>query len=61
MFDIEHPDITAIRSTGYPLNYQPVEYYCDNCGSEIEDEVYEDDYHKLLCLDCLLAIHKKEW
>lgn len=61
MFGIEHPDITAIRATGYPLNYQPVEYYCDNCGQEIEDEVYEDFHHHLLCLDCLLAIHKKEW
>lgn len=58
--DLEHPDITAIRKTGYPLRYQPVEYYCDECGTVIDDEIYEDEDHKSLCLDCLLALHKKE-
>lgn len=58
--DLEHPDITAIRTYGYPLNHLPVEQWCEECGSEINGEVYEDETHDSLCLTCLLALHKKE-
>jgi hypothetical protein len=56
---LEHPDITAIRNYGYPLNHLPVEQWCEECGREIEDEVYEDEDHKSLCVNCLLSLHKK--
>ena len=60
MFDIEHPDITAIRATGYPLNYQPEEHWCEECGKNITDEtIYEDGSHEFLCADCLLALHER--
>ncbi len=32
---------------------------CEVCGAKIEeDDGYYDFFHRLLCLDCLKAIHK---
>ena len=56
----DHPEITWAERTGYPSWNQPVDIVCDNCGDIIEDEVYEDELHNCLCLDCLLKLHLKE-
>ena len=58
--DLEHPDITEMLRYGYPLSHLPVEQWCEECGCEIDGEIYEDETHKSLCVDCLLALHKKE-
>lgn len=58
--DIEHPDITWCLITGYPSWNQPREIYCECCGDIIDDEVYEDEYHDCICLDCLMKTHLKE-
>lgn len=60
--DLEHPEITWARKTGYPSFAQPKKYYCEVCGKDITDlDKYEDDRHKYLCEDCLLFYHKKDW
>lgn len=61
MFTIpDHPEISMAMKTGYPSWNQPSEIRCDNCGDFIEDEVYEDELHDCLCLDCLLKLHLKD-
>ena len=57
---MQHPEITWVERTGYPSWNQPVNIVCDNCGEVIDDEVYTDEYHESLCLDCLLKLHLKE-
>lgn len=57
---MQHPEITWAERTGYPSWNQPVDIVCDNCGDVIDDEVYTDEYHENLCLDCLLKLHLKE-
>ena len=57
---IQHPEITWAEHTGYPSWNQPQDIYCDRCGDIIDDEVYEDEYHDCLCLDCLMKTHLKE-
>ena len=63
MINIEHPDITASRATGYPSWYEPEEecIRCCECGRIIPDdkEVYECNTHATLCEDCLKLLHKK--
>lgn len=60
--DLEHPEITCARLTGYPSFAQPKKYYCQECGEDITDEdKYEDEYHNYLCESCLLYFHKKDW
>ena len=56
---MQHPEITWAERTGYPSWNQPRDIRCDECGHDIEDEVYEDEYHETLCLDCLLKLHLK--
>ena len=56
---MQHPEITWAERTGYPSWNQPRDIQCDECGDIIEDEVYEDEYHETLCLDCLLKLHLK--
>ena len=56
---IQHPEITWAERTGYPSWKQPRDIQCDECGDIIEDEIYEDEYHETLCLDCLLKLHLK--
>ena len=56
---IQHPEITWAERTGYPSWGQPRDIQCDECGNIIEDEIYEDEYHETLCLDCLLKLHLK--
>ena len=59
---VEHPDITAIILTGYPLGYEEDLVFCEECGTDItDDDVYEDYDHECLCERCLLSLHKKEW
>lgn len=60
MLDIQHPDITWAEATGYPSWNQPKDICCDYCGCIIDDEIYEDEHHETLCLDCLLKLHLKE-
>lgn len=61
MFNLpDHPEIESAMRTGYPTWNQPVELECDNCGGIIDDEVYEDESHDHLCLDCLLKLHLKD-
>lgn len=44
---------------GLSCQYKNVpHYYCDKCGEEIYDEVYEDDGYEHICLDCLLKNHQ---
>lgn len=56
---MQHPEITWAEKTGYPSWNQPKDIHCDECGDIIDDEVYEDEYHETLCLDCLLNLHLK--
>jgi hypothetical protein len=56
----DHPDIQSIERTGYPQDNQPVPIYCGECGCELQDDVYEDNYYDYLCERCLLRLHKKE-
>lgn len=61
MFDLpDHPEIECAMRTGYPSWNQPKEIRCEACGDVIEDDVYEDEYHSCLCLDCLLIRHLKD-
>lgn len=61
MVDIEHPDITWARKTGYSYSEQPTYYHCEKCGDELcSDEVYFDFEYECLCKECLLKLHKKE-
>ena len=55
MYNIEHPDITAMERTGYPTFAQPTGYtYCDVCGRPME---HEERYYRIrgenICVDCL--------
>ena len=60
MFTIpDHPEIEMAMRTGYPSWNQPSETRCDCCGDIIDDEIYEDECHETLCLDCLLKLHLK--
>lgn len=34
-------------------------YYCDECGEEIDGDVYEDEDGKHFCEDCLLDCFRK--
>lgn len=44
---------------GYGCAYRNVpHYYCDDCGDEIDGEVYGDDGHEHLCVHCLCKNHK---
>lgn len=59
--DIEHPDITTARRTGYPHRYAEDEevFVCEVCENEIDyDDVYEDG-GEILCRHCLLDRYKK--
>lgn len=61
---LEHPDITAVLLTGYPLGFDNEDDgdFCEECGLDLSDEdVYEDHDHKCLCERCLLSLHKKGW
>lgn len=58
----DHPDIVAIERTGYPSWMKEEAIFCEYCGNEINDDVYEDNYHEVLCESCLLKLHlKEEW
>ena len=57
---MQHPEITWIEKTGYPSWNQPKEIYCEACGDFIDGEIYEDEGHEHLCLDCLLKLHLKD-
>lgn len=61
MFNIpDHPEIECAMRTGYPSWGQPVTYFCEVCGEEVEfNECYEDDQHEHLCEYCLLKLHRK--
>lgn len=54
---MQHPEITWIERTGYPSWNQPSELRCERCGDLVEDEVFEDESHDCLCLDCLMSLH----
>lgn len=59
--NIEHPDITMIRRTGYPSNCEEEDevYVCEVCENEIDyDDVYEDG-GEILCRHCLLERYRK--
>ncbi len=59
--DIEHPDITRARRTGYHRRYEEDEeiFVCEVCENEIDyDDVYEDG-GEILCRHCLLDRYKK--
>lgn len=56
MYNVEHPDITAMERTGYPTfmddDYSHI--YCDHCGRALEhDERYYHIRGENICLDCL--------
>lgn len=41
--NIEHPDITRLRNSGYPLDYsEPEPYRCPVCNAIVEEYVYLD-------------------
>lgn len=57
----DHPEIQSAERTGYPSwNRAPGFIYCDECGSEITCDIYEDERHSFLCEECLRMLHKKE-
>ena len=61
----DHPEIQWAESTGYPSwQQEPNEpkWTCEECGIALEaDNAYEDEDHELLCEECLLTLHKKEY
>ena len=61
--DIEHPEVTMARATGYPSWQQPKddELRCCECGNVIaeDEDSYECRTHEVLCLDCLKMLHKR--
>lgn len=60
MSGIEHPEIGWAMRTGYPSWNQPQEHHihCEECGADItHKEIYFDENHKHLCMDCLLFFH----
>ena len=55
--DLEHPDITMARMTGYPSHrYGKPEYVCEECDSEIAegDTAYRLGGH-IYCEECVRA------
>jgi DNA-directed RNA polymerase subunit RPC12/RpoP len=65
MNDIEHPDITRARATGYPRGYResPPEpeyvYLCSSCGGHINEGDYYIDHEAtgdIYCLECTKEI-----
>ena len=56
----DHPEIVSMERTGYPSWMQEEDVFCDYCGDEITEEVYEDEHHDKLCEHCLLKLHLKE-
>ena len=63
MFNLpDHPEIESAMKTGYPSWNQPKTYYCDRCGCALDDgEIFEDDNHEYLCVDCLCNLYEKRW
>lgn len=63
MFNLpDHPDIEFIMNHGYPRGHEPKSYYCDECGRELEGEdIFEDETHEYLCVNCLLKLYEKRW
>ena len=60
--DIEHPEITLYRLTGYGYYNQPKSHCCQECGKRLDDEaIYEDEHREYLCKNCLLYFHEKDW
>lgn len=57
----DHPEIACAERTGYPSWNQPKTYICEECGEPIEEKIYEDSNHMLLCESCLLFLHEKRW
>lgn len=59
--DIEHPDITMARRTGYPRRYVEEEeiFVCEVCENEIDDDDVYEDGGEILCRHCLLDRYKK--
>ena len=55
----DHPHIRYAEQTGHSPwvdDYIPV---CENCGDEIDGDVYADWRFDTLCEDCLLKLHRK--
>ena len=50
------PDLPCIGASCPNLNVP--HYYCDDCGDEIDGEVYEDDGCEHCCVHCLCKHHK---
>lgn len=62
MFNLlDHPDIDYIMKNGHPRGYEPTTYFCDECGEELGDDIFEDDVHEYLCAKCLLKLYEKRW
>lgn len=55
MYNIEHPDISSMESTGYPAfidNDSAI--YCDECGRLIErGDTYYNVFGHDICPECL--------
>lgn len=49
-YNLEHPDVTAIRRTGYAKGHEPVEYLCPVCGAACE-KVFVNFYDNIVGCD----------
>lgn len=59
MFDIEHPDITKICSTGYARPYTP--HKCPVCGEECGWVYTTHNGHAVGCDVCVQKITVEEY
>lgn len=58
MMNIEHPDITEMRKTGYPRGYvEPEPVRCPVCGREVEQYIFQDrDGEVFGCDQCVESV-----
>lgn len=58
-FSLEHPDVTAMRRTGYARGHEPVDYICPCCGADCE-KVYVNFYEKIVGCDRCVEVRFAE-
>lgn len=59
MYNLEHPDISRIRATGYSNVYRE-EKLCEMCGENPIDEKYYELNGMEVCESCMIAAAAEE-
>ena len=60
MQDQRYLENPMVSGYGFPVEKEPEEIRCCECGDTIEGDIYEDRQNEALCLSCLKRLHRKE-